>query len=451
MEQINYIKLVPFAKFNLWDVNRYRIYSGFKSSYKTIKLSEIIYQTDNYEILIAEKDYKLCGISSYGLGMFHREVKKGKEIQAKKLNKIKQNQFIYSRLGANNGSFAMVKDTFNNYYVSNEFPTFEVNNKLIQIEYLEIIFKLPFYWKIISNQLQGAAHKRFKEALLLNIEIPLPSIEEQNKIVASYNTKLQLAQQQEEQAKSLETEIEKYLFKELGANENKDFEVKTGLNLINYSQLSKWALSHLSKDNLFNFERSKYKTEKIKNLLIFFEGGKTPSKASNDYWKDGKIFWTTAKDFNSQYMNSAQDKITLLAVKEAKMKIYPKGVFLSVFRSGILQHSFPTALTTIETSINQDLKAYQLKEELIDKIYYLHFVSVFRKYILIKASKKSVTVESINTEDFLEIDIPLPPLEKQKQISNYINSIKAQINELNVLSVKNKEEAIVEFEKEIFS
>ncbi|WP_444658143.1 hypothetical protein [Flavobacterium columnare] len=72
MEQINYIKLVPFAKFNLWDVNRYRIYSGFKSSYKTIKLSEIIYQTDNYEILIAEKDYKLCGISSYGLGMFHR-------------------------------------------------------------------------------------------------------------------------------------------------------------------------------------------------------------------------------------------------------------------------------------------------------------------------------------------------------------------------------------------
>ncbi|WP_444658179.1 restriction endonuclease subunit S [Flavobacterium columnare] len=372
-------------------------------------------------------------------------------MQAKKLNKIKQNQFIYSRLGANNGSFAMVKDTFNNYYVSNEFPTFEVNNKLIQIEYLEIIFKLPFYWKIISNQLQGAAHKRFKEALLLNIEIPLPSIEEQNKIVASYNTKLQLAQQQEEQAKSLETEIEKYLFKELGANENKDFEVKTGLNLINYSQLSKWALSHLSKDNLFNFERSKYKTEKIKNLLIFFEGGKTPSKASNDYWKDGKIFWTTAKDFNSQYMNSAQDKITLLAVKEAKMKIYPKGVFLSVFRSGILQHSFPTALTTIETSINQDLKAYQLKEELIDKIYYLHFVSVFRKYILIKASKKSVTVESINTEDFLEIDIPLPPLEKQKQISNYINSIKAQINELNVLSVKNKEEAIVEFEKEIFS
>ena len=138
---------------------------------------------------------------------------------------------------------------------------------------------------------------------------------------------------------------------------------------------------------------------------MFFEGGKTPSKARNDYWNEGEIYWTSAKDFNSQYMDSAQDKITLLAVKEAGMKVYPKGVFLSVFRSGILQHSFPTVLTTIETTINQDLKAYQLNENIIDKLYYLHFVLVFKKYILLKASKKSVTVESINTEDFLEINI----------------------------------------------
>ena len=70
---------------------------------------------------------------------------------------------------------------------------------------------------------------------------------------------------------------------------------------------------------------------------------------------------------------------------------------------------------------------------------------------MLKASKKSVTVESINTEDFLEINIPIPPLEKQKQISKHINSIKSQIKELNILSTKNKEEAIVEFEKEIFN
>ncbi|NJM79524.1 MAG: hypothetical protein HC854_07795 [Flavobacterium sp.] len=58
---------------------------------------------------------------------------------------------------------------------------------------------------------------------------------------------------------------------------------------------------------------------------------------------------------------------------------------------------------------------------------------------------------AITSKDLKRVLIPVPPVEKQKQISKYINSIKTQINELNVLSAKNKEEAIVEFEKEIFN
>ena len=57
----------------------------------------------------------------------------------------------------------------------------------------------------------------------------------------------------------------------------------------------------------------------------------------------------------------------------------------------------------------------------------------------------------INEDIFFNLQFPLPPIEKQKQISSHINSIKAQIKDLNVLSAKSKEEAIKEFEKEIFS
>ena len=58
---------------------------------------------------------------------------------------------------------------------------------------------------------------------------------------------------------------------------------------------------------------------------------------------------------------------------------------------------------------------------------------------------------AITSKDLRRVLIPFPPVEKQQQISNHINSIKAKIKELNILSVKNKEEAIVEFEKEIFN
>jgi restriction endonuclease S subunit len=57
---------------------------------------------------------------------------------------------------------------------------------------------------------------------------------------------------------------------------------------------------------------------------------------------------------------------------------------------------------------------------------------------------------NINAQEMQDFLFPLPPIEKQKQISNHLNSIKAQIRELNQSSIRNKEEAILEFEKEIF-
>lgn len=132
------------------------------------------------------------------------------------------------------------------------------------------------------------------------------------------------------------------------------------------------------------------------------------------------------------------------------MKVYPKGILLSVFRSGILQHSFPTAITEIETTINQDLKAYSLKEDLIDKKYYLYFVHTFKKYILTLASKKSVTVESINTEDFFEIQIPLPPIDIQKEIALNISNLITKIEKFKLDAFNLKLEAEQQFEKAIF-
>ena len=449
MQISKYITFFLFSKFNLWDTKRYTS-KLISSAYPIVSLDDcIVEQSKKYKIFEdLETDFGILGVNNKE-GIFDAYTQKGKEIN-QPYKKMETGWLAYNPYRINVGSIGIKLKEHQNNYISPAYVVFSCKENLLP-EFLFFLFKTTVFNTVINESTTGSVRQNLTFETLKKLQIPLPTIEEQNRIVANYNSKLQLAQQQEQQAKTLEVAIERYLFEELGIEENKDFEVKSGLNLINYSQLSKWALSHLNKDNVYNFENAKYKIEKIKNLLVFFEGGKTPSKARNDYWNEGEIYWTSAKDFNSQYMDSAQDKITLLAVKEAGMKVYPKGVFLSVFRSGILQHSFPTVLTTIETTINQDLKAYQLNENIIDKLYYLHFVLVFKKYILLKASKKSVTVESINTEDFLEINIPIPPLEKQKQISKHINSIKSQIKELNILSTKNKEEAIVEFEKEIFN
>ena len=84
-------------------------------------------------------------------------------------------------------------------------------------------------------------------------------------------------------------------------------------------------------------------------------------------------------------------------------------------------------------------------------MFYLYFVHTFKKYILTLASKKSVTVESINTEDFLEIPIPLPPISIQQEITNRISALKSQTRQLKEKALILKQQAEQEFEQEIFT
>ena len=70
----------------------------------------------------------------------------------------------------------------------------------------------------MDGYVTGTTNRKYikPDQLREEIKIILPSLVQQNKIVSKYNSKIQLAKQQEEQAKKLELDIENYLFDVLG-------------------------------------------------------------------------------------------------------------------------------------------------------------------------------------------------------------------------------------------
>ena len=68
---------------------------------------------------------------------------------------MKKHQFIYSRLGAGLGGFNVVNKEFDNFYVSNEFPTFDIDNNQLYPNFLKLAFAIPYYWNEISKNLTG--------------------------------------------------------------------------------------------------------------------------------------------------------------------------------------------------------------------------------------------------------------------------------------------------------
>ena len=105
-------------------------------------------------------------------------------------------------------------------------------------------------------------------------KIPLPSLEEQNKIVANYNAKIQLAKQQEAEAKQLELDIENYLFEVLGIEKLKEKEKKR-LQFVSFKDVSRWGILANDLRTLNGLSTSKYKLKKLGDVFKF------PSKS----WK----------------------------------------------------------------------------------------------------------------------------------------------------------------------
>ena len=57
----------------------------------------------------------------------------------------------------------------------------------------------------------------------------------------------------------------------------------------------------------------------------------------------------------------------------------------------------------------------------------------------------------INEDIFFNLEFPLPPINIQEEIAEYISGIKQKIKFLRLQSEENKTNALIEFENEIFN
>ena len=158
-----------------------------------------------------------------------------------------------------------------------------------------------------------------------------------------------------------------------------------------------------------------------------FSSGKTPSMSNPQFW-NGNIPWVTSKDMKRPVITDSEMHISELAA--SSMQLYPAGTLLLVARSGILKRLLPLCKLGIDSTINQDIKAFSLYDiELSEWLFY--GIKAFEPYILKELVKSVTTVESLKFDEFSAMLIPVPPLTEQKRI---IAAIKAAMNLLTPLS-----------------
>ena len=121
--------------------------------------------------------------------LFHKGVvlrgeQTGSTIRTTRQWRVQKGQVILSRIDARNGAIGLVPDQLDRAIVTNDFWVFAVNEELAQPKFLDRFFGTHQFVEACQRASEGTTNRvRLQPTRFLQIEVPLPPLPEQRRIV----------------------------------------------------------------------------------------------------------------------------------------------------------------------------------------------------------------------------------------------------------------------------
>lgn len=145
-------------------------------------------------------------------GVEKRSLKAEKE-GATKYYERKAGQFIYGKQNIHKGAFGVIPKELDGFTSSADLPAFDIDKSKCIPEWLCLCLKVDERYKTLQKDVKGVGSQRLAVNIFLNVEIPLPNLMEQKRIVSEISEKLENIQQLSE-----EVEKQKSYAKQLRQN-----------------------------------------------------------------------------------------------------------------------------------------------------------------------------------------------------------------------------------------
>jgi len=118
-------------------------------------------------------------------GVVLRGIKLGSAIRTSKQWRVRCNQVLLSRIDARNGAIGLVPADLDGAVVTNDFWAFAVNPDLADPAFLDAYFGTEGFVDSCNGASEGTTNRvRLQPGRFLEIKIPLPSLDEQHRIVS---------------------------------------------------------------------------------------------------------------------------------------------------------------------------------------------------------------------------------------------------------------------------
>jgi len=156
-----------------------------KEEWKMVKLGEVLKQDKASAVSIdPSKNYEMVGVYSFGRGLFYKESQLGMNTSYKVFYQLKENHIVLSQLFGWEGALALSSKEFEGKFVSYQFPTFLTEETKADRNFIGFFLNQKKVWEMLFERGTGMGSRRriLNPESLLGIEIPLPSLSEQQRI-----------------------------------------------------------------------------------------------------------------------------------------------------------------------------------------------------------------------------------------------------------------------------
>ena len=289
--------------------------------------------------------------------------------------------------------------------LANQQFTFFSKRELLSFD---LDMKYVFYYFFIIDEwckrnVNAASFASVDMPRLRKLEIPVPPLDVQAEIVRILDTFTELTENLTTELTARSKQYEYYRDTLLTFDDNNPL----------HSLISRYCLNGVEYHSL--------------EELFVIKNGYTPSKSNSEFWTDGNVPWFRMDDIRAhgRVLSDSIQHVTKSAVKGGKL--FPANSIILATTATIGEH----ALVIVDSLANQQFTFFSKRELLsfdLDMKYVFYYFFIIDEWC--KRNVNAASFASVDMPRLRKLEIPIPPLEVQRQIVKILDCFDALCNDL---------------------
>lgn len=360
---------------------------------------------------------------------------------------VKEGDLLVTRKGS--FGFAVVASKkVENSIISSE--VFKINLKdRKNAKFIEIWFNTNSGQQVFDRVKTGGIMGHITQVVLKNLFIPLPDKKTQSEIITFFETAYDSKKQKEAEAAELLASIDNYLLEQLGITLPPQTEKKTSF-ITNFNKLSGGRFDPFYHQNYFQqaekaISSAIYSCIKFRDVIKQLKTGTTPHQNLNPFDNQGIMF---LRNTNLKPYEFDLSEIRFIKQEYKNLLTFSYRDEVIICIAGTVGTSAVNKLNE-PIAINQNITSIKINKDLIDSNFLVAYLNSKLAIELTKRICSVATIFYLNNENLKNLQIPLPPLEKQEAIAAHINEIRAKAKHLQHQAAETLEQAKQHVEKMI--